>query len=107
MSNTKKDETHQRPSRPFIEDFSSNIQEFSSNIQQSPEPPTPPPPPRHQDLIETQNELQKLTQTMTAFHPIPPPRQVLQWFALENQQSPFYVVNEVTLTGLNLSLKFC
>ena len=22
----------------------------------------------------------------------------VQWFALENQQSPFYVVNEVTLT---------
>ena len=66
----KEDETPQRPSRPCIEDF-------SSNNQQSPEPPTPPPPPRHQDLIETQNELQKLTQTMTAFHPIPPPRQVL------------------------------
>ena len=67
----KEDEDPQRPSRPCIEDF-------SSNIKQSPEPPTPPPPPRHQDLIETQNELQKLTQTMTAFHPIPPPRQVLE-----------------------------
>ena len=31
----------------------------------------------------------------------------LQWFALENQQSPFYVVNEVTLTGQSQSLKFC
>ena len=31
----------------------------------------------------------------------------VQWFALENQQSPFYVVNEVTLTGQNPSLKFC
>ena len=30
----------------------------------------------------------------------------LQWFALENQQSSFYVVNEVTLTGQNSSLKF-
>ena len=25
--------------------------------------------------------------------------QGIQWCALENQQSPFYVVNEVTLTG--------
>ena len=31
----------------------------------------------------------------------------LQWHALENQQSPFYVVNEVTLRGQNPSLKFC
>ena len=31
----------------------------------------------------------------------------IQWFALENQQSPFYVINEVTLTGQNPSLKFC
>ena len=31
----------------------------------------------------------------------------LQWFALENQQSPCYVVNEVTFTGQNPSLKFC
>ena len=31
----------------------------------------------------------------------------LQWCALENQQSPFYVVNEVTLRGQNPSLKFC
>ena len=31
----------------------------------------------------------------------------LQWCALENQQSPFYVVNEVTLKGQNPSLKFC
>ena len=31
----------------------------------------------------------------------------LQWCALENQQSPFYVVNELTLTGRNPSLKFC
>ena len=31
----------------------------------------------------------------------------LQWCALENQQSPFYVVNEVTLTGPNPSLKVC
>ena len=30
----------------------------------------------------------------------------LQWHALENQQSPFYVVNEVTLRGQNQSLKF-
>lgn len=40
-------------------------------LQQSPEPPT-----RHNYLMETQNELQKLTQTMTAFQPVPPPRQV-------------------------------
>ena len=32
--------------------------------------------------------------------------QMLQWCALENQQSPFYVVNEVTLTRQNPSLKF-
>ena len=32
---------------------------------------------------------------------------LLQWFALENQQSPFYVVDVVTLTGQNLTLKFC
>ena len=31
----------------------------------------------------------------------------IQWCALENQQSPFYVVNEVTLRGQNPSLKFC
>ena len=31
----------------------------------------------------------------------------IQWFALENQQSPFYVVNKVTLRGQNSSLKFC
>ena len=31
----------------------------------------------------------------------------LQWHALENQQSPFYVVNEVTLRGQNPYLKFC
>ena len=31
----------------------------------------------------------------------------VQWCALENQQSPFYVVNEVTLRGQNPSLKFC
>ena len=31
----------------------------------------------------------------------------LQWLALENQQSPFYVVNEITLRGQNPSLKFC
>ena len=90
----KEDEKTQRPSRPCIEDFSSNIQQSSEPPIQIPlgiptflpmegvhsqnqEPPTPPPPPGHQDLIETQNELQKLTQTMTAFHPIPPPRQVL------------------------------
>ena len=30
----------------------------------------------------------------------------VQWCALENQQSPFYVVNEVTLTGQNPSLRF-
>ena len=29
----------------------------------------------------------------------------LQWFGLENQQSPFYVVNEITLTGQNPSLR--
>ena len=29
---------------------------------------------------------------------------IVQWCALENQQTPFYVVNEVTLTGQNLSL---
>ena len=32
---------------------------------------------------------------------------MVQWFALENQQSLFYVVNEVTLTGQNPSLKCC
>ena len=31
----------------------------------------------------------------------------VQWCALENQQSTFYVVKEVTLTGQNPSLKFC
>ena len=31
----------------------------------------------------------------------------VQWIALENQESPFYVVNEVALRGQNLSLKFC
>ena len=30
----------------------------------------------------------------------------VQWCALENQQSPFYVVNKVTLRGQNPSLKF-
>ena len=30
----------------------------------------------------------------------------VQWCALENHQSPFYVVNEVTLTEQNPSLKF-
>ena len=30
----------------------------------------------------------------------------VQWCALENQQSQIYVVNEVTLTGQNPSLKF-
>ena len=32
---------------------------------------------------------------------------MVQWFALQNQQSPFYVVNKVTLTGENPSLKLC
>ena len=32
---------------------------------------------------------------------------IVQWCALQNQQSPFYVVNKVTLTGQNPSLKFC
>ena len=31
----------------------------------------------------------------------------LQCCAFENQQSPFYVVNEVTLTGQKPSLRFC
>ena len=31
----------------------------------------------------------------------------VQWIALENQESPFYVVSEVTLRGQNPSLKFC
>ena len=31
---------------------------------------------------------------------------VVQWCALENQQSPFCVLNEVILTGQNPSLKF-
>ena len=31
----------------------------------------------------------------------------IQWCALENKQMPFYVVNEVTLTGQNPSLEFC
>ena len=31
----------------------------------------------------------------------------IQWCMLENQQSSFYVVNEVTLRGQNPSLKFC
>ena len=30
-----------------------------------------------------------------------------QWLPYENGQSPFYVVNEVTLTGQKPSLKFC
>ena len=30
------------------------------------------------------------------------PKYEVQWCALENQQSPFYVVNTVTLTGKNL-----
>ena len=30
----------------------------------------------------------------------------LQWCAIENHQDPFYVVNEVTLTGQKPSLKF-
>ena len=34
-------------------------------------------------------------------------KEVVQWCALENQQNPFYVVNEVTLRGQNPSLKFC
>ena len=29
---------------------------------------------------------------------------LIQWCALENQQSPFYVVNEVTLAGKNVFL---
>ena len=33
-------------------------------------------------------------------------KRFLQWRALENQQSPFYVVNEVTLRDQNPSLKF-
>ena len=36
-----------------------------------------------------------------------PKHRTLQWRALENQQSPFYVVNEVTLRGQNPSTKFC
>ena len=32
---------------------------------------------------------------------------LLQWLPFENGQSPFYVVNEVTLTGQKPSLKFC
>ena len=32
---------------------------------------------------------------------------IVQWCALENQQRPFYVVNEVTLRDQNSSLKFC
>ena len=31
---------------------------------------------------------------------------IVQWCALENQQSPFYVVNKVTLTGQKPSLKY-
>ena len=31
----------------------------------------------------------------------------VQWLPFENEQSPFYVVNEVTLTGQKPSLKFC
>ena len=31
----------------------------------------------------------------------------IQWWTIENHQSPFYVVNEVTLTGQKPSLKFC
>ena len=32
---------------------------------------------------------------------------VLQWLPFENGQSPFYVVNEVTMTGQKPSLRFC
>ena len=35
------------------------------------------------------------------------PKHYLQWCALVNQQSPFYVVNEVTLPGPKPSLRFC
>ena len=31
----------------------------------------------------------------------------IQWLPFENRQSPFYVVNEVNLTGQKPSLKFC
>ena len=31
----------------------------------------------------------------------------VQWLPFENGQSPFYVVNEVTLTGQKPTLKFC
>ena len=31
----------------------------------------------------------------------------VQWLPFENGQSPFYIVNEVTLTGQKPSLKFC
>ena len=31
----------------------------------------------------------------------------VQWLPFENGQSPFYVVNEVTLTKQKASLKFC
>ena len=31
----------------------------------------------------------------------------IQWLPFENGQSPFYVVNEVTLAGQKLSLKYC
>ena len=34
-------------------------------------------------------------------------QQQLQWLPFENGQSPFYVVNEVYLTGQKPSLKFC
>ena len=32
---------------------------------------------------------------------------LLQWLPFENGQSPFYVVNEVTLTGQKPYLKYC
>ena len=31
----------------------------------------------------------------------------VQWWTIENHQDPFYVVNEVTLTGQKPSLEFC
>ena len=43
--------------------------------------------------METQNEMEKLTQTMTAFQPIPPPRQVSAWNWVKS-----YSVHSVNIT---------
>ena len=57
----------------------------------------------HQILLKSGKNLSR----WTFYNPLKLEKSSVQWLPLENRQSPFYVLNVVTLTGQKPTLNFC